>query len=186
MANITLRWVGGYLIYSSSLLRVISGEYNMMTALSSRPAVPSVTPFSYQNAGFRSNLLFSSVMFNLGSVSSYLFQESVSLYHWNGSLRRVLYTDTASQHDTRLTDWITIIPEERPRSLALFIQGNNETKWIQAAVDKHGDKCQYTLVGAVPSKLFNKNFWTQLIPIFGLQKQKNDNHIHQKGSWNDD
>lgn len=110
------------------------------------------------------------------------------LYCWKGSLRRALYTDTASQQGTRLTDWVPIIPEERPRSFSLFIQGNNEPKWVQAAVDKHVEKCQYKLVGTVPSKLLNKNFWTQLTQILRLQKrprQKNDNHAHQEGSWND-
>lgn len=39
-----------------------------MIALSSREAVPSVTPFSYENTDFKSNLLLPSVTFHLRPV----------------------------------------------------------------------------------------------------------------------
>lgn len=73
-----------------------------------------------------------------------------------GGLRRALYAGTASQQETRLTNGITIIPEERSRSFSLFIQGNKECKWVQAAVDKHVEKRQYKAVGtnlSLPSNL---------------------------------
>lgn len=98
-------------------------------------------------------------------------------------------TTTTSYWGTRLTNWITIIPEQRPGSFSLFIQGNNEPKWVQAAVDKHIEKCQYTPVGTVHSKLFKKYLRAQLTPILQLQKrprQEDDTHAHQTGSWNED
>lgn len=89
---------------------------------------------------------------------------------WKGGLRTGLHGDPASQRGPRLTDRITIIPKERPRSFSLLIQGDNESKWVQTAVNKYTKRCQYKFLATVPSMLFNKNFWTQLALILGYKK----------------